>query len=198
VKRVGILAGSFDPVHNGHIAFAMAAIKECRLDKVFFLVEPRPRRKQGVKAFEHRVAMVKLATAGNPKLGSIVVNQARFSVHETLPRLISRLGNNIYMLMGDDVLAHLTNWPHVKELVEAVHIVIGTRQGNADKTRKLGNSINSIRGLNFNFTVIETDQPGSASSYVRLQLRRGHTPKALSKKVANYIHRHKLYSPNTS
>ncbi|MCA9332160.1 adenylyltransferase/cytidyltransferase family protein, partial [Candidatus Saccharibacteria bacterium] len=52
MKKVGIYAGSFDPIHKGHIALAEQAIQQCGQDKVFFMVEPRPRRKQGVKALE--------------------------------------------------------------------------------------------------------------------------------------------------
>ena len=67
--RVGIYPGAFDPVHKGHIAFALAAITAHQLDKVFFLPEPSPRHKQGVKALDHRVEMVRLATANDPRIG---------------------------------------------------------------------------------------------------------------------------------
>src|SRR5258708_1287895 len=89
VKKIPIFAGTFDPVHEGHLAFAQAALEE-GLEKVMFLVEPRPRRKQGVRALEHRTAMVQLAIADEPQLSTIVLEQARFSVNETLPVLRAR------------------------------------------------------------------------------------------------------------
>src|SRR3989344_87150 len=129
MKKVGIFSGSFDPVHDGHISFANEAIKKCGLDKVFFLIEPRPRRKQGVKAFEHRVAMIQLALKNQPKLGTLILEQARFSVSETLPRLRERFKDaQLYMLVGEDVLMHMVNWPNVDELINSVHFVIGTRK----------------------------------------------------------------------
>src|SRR5688572_16122728 len=107
-KRVGIYAGTFDPVHVGHMAFAEQALEACNLDKIFFLVEPRPRRKQGVRALEHREAMVRLATAKNDKYGVIQLEQTNFSVEETLPKLQALFeGAELHFLMGEDVFAHL-------------------------------------------------------------------------------------------
>src|SRR5688572_27140829 len=105
--KIGIYSGTFDPIHLGHVAFAKEALKQCGLEKVYFLVEPRPRRKQGVKALEHRQAMVELAIAKEPALGSIILDHARFSVRQTLPVLQARFeGSEIVFLMGDDMLAH--------------------------------------------------------------------------------------------
>ncbi|MBI3337871.1 adenylyltransferase/cytidyltransferase family protein [Candidatus Saccharibacteria bacterium] len=120
-SRIGIYSGTFDPVHDGHIAFANAALKQCNLDKIFFLVEPRPRRKQGVKAFEHRTEMVRLAIKNEHSLGSIVLNQQRFTPADTLPLLTERFkGADLYMLIGDDMLDHLAGWPHVECLLQSV------------------------------------------------------------------------------
>ncbi|MBI1857228.1 adenylyltransferase/cytidyltransferase family protein [Candidatus Saccharibacteria bacterium] len=119
-SRIGIYSGTFDPVHDGHIAFANAALKQCNLDKIFFLVEPRPRRKQGVKAFEHRTEMVRLAIKNEHSLGSIVLNQQRFTPADTLPLLTERFkGADLYMLIGDDMLDHLAGWPHVECLLQS-------------------------------------------------------------------------------
>lgn len=200
MKRIGILADTFDPVHAGHLAFAQTALENCKLDKIFFLVEPTPRRKQGVKAFEHRVKMVKLAIKGVPQFGSIVLEDTQFNVTDTLPKLRNRFGKQaeLYMLMGEDVLAHLTNWPHVKDLVETVHIVVGARKVSASKIRQLVQSINKTRGLEFEYTVVSTPQSILNSSRVRQSLRGGQIPSDVPPTVARYIIRHKLYSAGVS
>src|SRR4051812_40769392 len=60
-KRIGIYAGTFNPVHTGHVAFALQAVKEANLDEVYFVPERQPRGKAGVEHFGHRVAMLKRA-----------------------------------------------------------------------------------------------------------------------------------------
>src|SRR5688572_32810164 len=130
MTKIGIYSGTFDPIHEGHIAFAKAAIEQCGLERVYFLVEPRPRRKQGVKALEHRQNMVRLAIAKEPRLGSIILDHARYSVSQTLPVLQARFeGAEISFLMGADMLSYFTDadWPNLNEFVEAVHLIIGLR-----------------------------------------------------------------------
>src|SRR5208283_2318271 len=94
VKQVGIYISAFDPIHKGHIKFAEEAITTHKLDKLYFLVEPRPRYRQGVKALDHRINMAMLGVASNPKLGTIILKtkanldehikllQARFKDHK--------------------------------------------------------------------------------------------------------------------
>src|SRR5690606_21472182 len=150
MKRVGIYAGTFDPVHEGHLAFAEQALKLCKLDKIYFLVEPRPRRKQGVKALEHREAMLRLAVADYDKFGMIMLEQINFSVEETLPKLQSLFkGARLFMLMGEDVFAHLNSWPHVEELLGASSFIIGIRKDDRTKMEKQLKNLEKTRGIKF-------------------------------------------------
>ncbi|MDB5163572.1 MAG: Cytidyltransferase-related protein [Candidatus Saccharibacteria bacterium] len=195
MKKVGIYSGTFDPIHNGHLAFAEQAIKACGLDKIFFLTEPRPRRKQGVKAFEHRAHMVGLATRHNPQFGSIVLEQTQFTPHQTLPLLKNRFKHaELYMLMGEDMLKHLADWPHVDELVEAVHLIVGSRQNTPAQVRRALQAINATRGLNFAYTVIDAKHSQLSSSQVKAHLRAGNITADVQPAVADYIHKHHLYA----
>jgi cytidyltransferase-like protein len=67
-SRIGIYSGTFDPVHAGHMAFALQAMQEAKLDRLYFLPERRPRYKQGVEHFAHRVAMLERAILKNQAL----------------------------------------------------------------------------------------------------------------------------------
>ncbi|MBI3624258.1 nicotinate (nicotinamide) nucleotide adenylyltransferase [Candidatus Saccharibacteria bacterium] len=195
MKKIGIFSGTFDPVHEGHISFAREALKQFKLDKVFFLVEPRPRRKQGVKAFDHRVHMVRQALRKQPRMGMIVLGQARFTPHETLPVLKARFkGAQLYMLMGEDMLDHLADWPHIKDLVQAVHFVIGIRRQSATDIRKLLDNLNQTRGLHFHCDIFRAKDSETSSSSVRSALRKGQSPAGLNPSVLRYIRRHNLYS----
>lgn len=192
-QRIGVFAGTFDPVHNGHMAFASMALDQ-GLDKVYFLPEPRPRRKQGVRALEHRLAMINLAIASNPKFGSIKLQHARFTPHETLPVLQERFkGARLVLLFGDDVIAHIADWPNIAELVESVEIMVAVRHHNQQKLIDKFNILHQTSGLEFRYTLIEPKQHTMSSSIIRTHLKSGAKDVALPSGVADYIHCHRLY-----
>lgn len=194
--KIGIYSGTFDPIHLGHVAFAKEALEKCGLEKVYFLVEPRPRRKQGVKALEHRQAMVQLAIAKEPKLGSIILDHARFSVRQTLPVLQARFeGSEIIFLMGDDMLAHFTDaaWPGVDEFVKATFLAIGLRKSSKADIEEQIVTIEKTRGIKFRYQTFETEQALHNSMQARRQLRKGEQPEAVDPAVLKYIRRHHLY-----
>lgn len=197
MKKVGIFAGTFDPVHIGHLEFARQALAEARLDKVFFLIEPSPRRKQGVRALEHRERMVQLATADSPDLGSIMLEHARFSVSETLP-ILKQLykGAELHLLFGDDILKNLAEWPHVRELVRDVHFVIGVRTTELSAVQEQLDYLQKVRGLTLHYSLFQSAAPEFASSQIRLHIKRGEQAKGLPDKVLAYIQENGLYSPN--
>ncbi len=195
MKRIGIFSGTFDPIHSGHVAFAKEAQKTCRLDRIFFLIEPRPRRKQGVKGFEHRLKMVQLALKDEPALGVIQLEHARFDAERTLPLLQERFkGSQLYMLMGDDMLlTHFIGWPHIEGLISSVHFIIGARGSTQSELAKHVRQIEHTKGLKFNYSVITTIKTEVSSVSVRRQLRKGLDCPDIHPAVARYIARHRLY-----
>jgi len=196
-KRIGIFSGTFDPVHEGHVSFAKEALKHEKLDKVFFLVEPRPRRKQGVRALEHRIRMVELALAKEPKLGLIILEQARFDVAKTLPLLEARLpGAQLYMLMGEDGLGHLAHWPQIEQLTPKVHFVVGIRQHDATEVKRRIKVVETVRGVKVHYSTFRPSHNEYSSSTIRLQLKRGYKAVGLSSKVLSYITAQGLYAPS--
>jgi len=193
VRKVGIYSGSFDPVHDGHVAFAIQAANQCGLDKVFFMVEPSPRRKQGVKALEHREAMVALALKPYKILSQIILSQDRFTVELTLPQLLSRFkGAKLYFLMGDDVFTRLQNWGNINNLVETVEFIVGTRTYNQQKIFNHQKLLNNLTGLNTRVQLISTTQNKVASRSIRAQLKTANVT-GISEPVKEYIFRHGLY-----
>ncbi len=197
MKKVGIFAGTFDPIHEGHLAFASQAIKQCGLDKVFFLVEPRPRRKQGVRALEHREAMVRLAIEGRNEFGIIMLEQANFNVEETLPKLKALFeGAEIHFLMGEDIVMHLNDWPHVEDLLGSSSLILGVREGDAKKVESVLESIKKARSISFPINLITTDEYAISSSKIRLAYKKGKQPIGVPDRTARYIETNKLYAPN--
>ena len=195
-RKVGIFSGTFDPIHKGHIGFAKQAMEYYGLDKVFFMVEPRPRRKQGVRAFEHRQQMVQLAISGESRLGSIILEQDRFSAQHTLPVLKERFkGAELYMLMGDDMLHHLGSWPHVDELLKGVGFLVGLRKDSHKDAEGYIRAIQQARHIKLDYKIFEAEFSEYASSKIRLAYKRGKTPVGLDRRVRAYIEKNGLYKP---
>lgn len=193
-RKVGIFAGSFDPIHEGHLQIAHEALSQCGLEKVFFLVEPRPRRKQGVKALEHRVRMVQLAIKNEPKFGSIILEQSQFTVSNTLPILQARfLGARLYLIMGDDVANHLAGWPHVAELADT-ELIVALRKKSATEVKRHLEAIKKIKTLSLHYTILSSSLSSESSSHIRAQLRACVVPPGLPKTVHDYIQANSLYA----
>ena len=128
-KRIGIYSGSFDPVHAGHISFALQAVEQAKLDKVYFLPERRPRYKQGVEHFGHRVAMLKRASKPHAKLGVLELEDVSFTMERTLPKLQKRfVDKQLVFLFGSDVAQQLPTWPKAKNLLGSSELVVGVRK----------------------------------------------------------------------
>lgn len=193
MKKIGIYAGTFDPIHNGHLAFAQAALN-AGLEKVMFLVEPRPRRKQGVRALEHRLAMVQLAIKDHPGMGSIMLEQARFTPHETLPVLQNRFkGYQLVLLFGDDVITHIAHWPHVEELVSSVELMIAARQNDEANLNHMFKSFETARHLYFAYQFVDPQCSHISSTKIREQLKKRLQPPDLPEGIWSYIRSHRLY-----
>lgn len=193
-KKIGIFAGTFDPIHDGHIAFANLAL-ESGLEKVMFLPEPRPRRKQAVRALEHRIAMVQLAVAEEPRFGTIVLEQARFTPHETLPLLQARFaGYKLVLLFGDDVIAHIAGWPHVESLLSASSLIIASRHQNAAALEATLKTLQKTRGFKFEYQIVQPEKEEITSSKIRLGIKRNQPVAGLSPAVLRYIYNNQLYS----
>lgn len=127
MKRIGIYGGSFNPVHAGHIAFALQALEAAQLDAVYFVPERRPRHKQGVEHFGHRVAMLKRASKPHRRLHVLEIEDMRLSVAITLPRLQKHFsGAELVFLLGSDVAPHVPEWANAKQLLKH-ELVVGVR-----------------------------------------------------------------------
>lgn len=195
--RIGIYPGAFDPIHKGHIAFACAVGKQFKLDKIFFLVAPRPRRKQGVRALEHRIAMVQIAIENDPHLGVIVLEEARFAIDSTWPKITARFSNaEIYMLMGERNLDHIARWPQIGELVDtAPNFIIGTRSDETkqDLQEKLY-TLQHTKAFPFLYHLVALPYPAMSSRTIRAGIRKGTDTPQLATAITNYIERNKLYA----
>lgn len=131
--RIGVLSGTFDPVHRGHVAFALAAIRQCALDKVVFLPERSPRGKVGVSDFNHRLTMLKLAARQSNKLSALALDEPRFTVQQTLPALQGQFKQAaLVLLCGSDIVRTFGfRWPGLDILLAHCELAVSLRAGES-------------------------------------------------------------------
>lgn len=187
--RVGIFAGTFDPVHRGHIAFALAAIKQCALDKVVLLPERSPRGKLRVGDFMHRVKMLRLAVRPHRRLSVLLLDDAQFTVAGTLPQLQERYRNaQLVLLVGSDVVHSFGfRWPGLKELLAAVELAVSPRAGEPEDTIRL-----FLDNLGISLTAHMVQGPHAHLSATEVRNGNLHGIEPL---VRQYIEQHQLYQP---
>ncbi|HWB38926.1 MAG TPA: nicotinate-nicotinamide nucleotide adenylyltransferase [Candidatus Saccharimonadales bacterium] len=190
--RIGIYAGTFDPVHAGHIGFALQSMKAANLDKLYFLPERQPRGKKGVEHFGHRTAMLERALKPYRKFGVIELVDTNFSVARTLPQLQQQFPDSqLVFLFGSDIVSNLANWPNVKQLLKSSELVIGLRE--QDDENALRQTLANWKVRPKALTMFKSHAPKVSSGKIREALRlRQKTPGSL-KSVEHYSDQHWLY-----
>lgn len=184
--RVGVYSGSFDPVHAGHIDFALTAIDRCGLDKVVFLPEEKPRNKQGVTDISCRLDMLKLVVKEHADLEVDYLPQKTFTIANTLPYIKDRYGTNIVMLVGSDVaMGFMSGWPDIDKLLYEVELAVAMRSNICEQ--EVVNCLDKV-GFGQKYTVIHSNYSNVSSTQVR-QGGEGN----LYPNVANYIDSNGLY-----
>ncbi|MBI1175584.1 MAG: nicotinate-nucleotide adenylyltransferase [Sideroxydans sp.] len=141
-QAIGILGGTFDPIHNGHLRLAQEALEQCSLDAIRIIPSGTPPHRNGLHAnAQQRLAMAKLAVQDNPAfvLDEREIHRAGpcYTV-DTLTELRAELGAQrpLCLLMGGDAFLQLHTWHNWKQLFELAHIAVMQRNG-----RPLGNAI---------------------------------------------------------
>jgi len=127
-RHIGIYAGTFDPIHAGHLAFAQEAQQFFGLDQVVLLPEAEPRNKPGVAPLSGRMAHVQREIAAFPGLLAMQLAARRFTVHDALPELYATFGREgLVFLFGSDVAPSFVHWPGIEYLLRRHVLAIGLR-----------------------------------------------------------------------
>ncbi|MBA2695880.1 MAG: nicotinate-nucleotide adenylyltransferase [Actinobacteria bacterium] len=134
--RVGVMGGTFDPIHHGHLVAASEAAALLHLDEVVFVPTGRPYRKDAreVTPAEDRYLMTVIATASNPHFTVSRVDIDRGGPTYTLDTLrdltAERPEDELFFITGADALAQILSWKGVDELWGLAHFVGVTRPGH--------------------------------------------------------------------
>ena len=196
VMRVGILGGTFDPPHYGHLILAELAADNLALDRVLFVPAADPPHKGGLRASaQHRVALVERAIAGNPRFALSRVDLDRPGPHYSVEmvQLVQAEfpGAALIFLIGGDSLRDLPTWSRPDELIKRVRLGVMRRPGSAPDLTQLERE---IPGLGQRIDWIDAPQIEISASALARRVAAGlsiryQTPDA----VRAYIEDHQLY-----
>ena len=176
--KIGIFAGTFDPVHEGHLAFATAAL--AKVDKIIFLPEAKPWRKHNVTSVVHRKKMLQLATKHEPRFIVTTAPVERFTLDNVLSLLSHKYAPAIFsILLGADALAYLSDWEGIERYWDDVDFIVG-RAASADLASDLPSQIK--------LQVIHHPELNRSSSDVRAGVQPTHAA------IADYVRTHEIYT----
>ncbi len=199
MRRLGVFGGTFDPVHNGHLAIAQAAGDRLALDEVLFIPAGSPRLKdRPVSApAHHRLRMVRLATEPNPLFACSEMEIGRTGptyTADTLDRLgEERPGSAIFLIAGLDALGRFHKWGRPKAILDSATIVGVPRPGH--ERLDPAPFENVAPGASDRAVTIAGPMTGISSTEIRGRVRRGQTIDHLvPETVSRYIHDNRLYS----
>jgi nicotinate-nucleotide adenylyltransferase len=187
--RVGIMGGTFDPIHHGHLVAASEVQQNYDLDEVMFVPTGSPWMKQGVSSGEYRYEMTVIATASNPRFTVSRVDLERTGPTYTIDTLreikAQRPDADLYFISGADAIAQILEWKDHEELWELAKFVAVSRPGHAL----------SIRGLpEQSVSSMEVPALAISSSDCRDRVNRGYPVWYLVPDgVVQYISKHHLY-----
>lgn len=196
--RLGLMGGTFDPIHYGHLVAAEVARYEFGLSRVVFIPAGQPPHKldRQISPAAHRVAMVRLAVASNPyfEVSTAEVDRPGPSYTVETVSLFRRFypGAEIYFITGADAVAEISTWHRSEELVRLCRVVAVTRP--CYDLEELGRSLAEL-GEGFE-RVSLLPAPGVAvsSTEIRERVHAGKPIKyLLPEAVEDYIARHGLY-----
>lgn len=209
--NIAIFGGTFDPIHRGHMAVARAARKKFHLDRVYFVPAhvPPHKQRQPVTDFEHRYAMVALATEGEkgflPSLAEAGTEQASYSI-DTVRRFARELGrrDRLFFLIGIDAFLDVAKWRQPRELLREAEFVVASRPGFrlADVGRALpkelqqaGQEISNgeLRAGEVRIHLLDGVRSEVSATAIRAAKQRNRLRRLVPPAVAEYIEKMHLY-----
>ncbi|WP_345239795.1 nicotinate-nucleotide adenylyltransferase [Pontibacillus salipaludis] len=188
MKKIGLLGGTFDPPHMGHLLIAEEVYQELGLDEVWFIPSNDPPHKTATNTkVNDRLEMTQLAIDSNPhfKINTIEIERSGTSyTFDTVKTLIDEFEDiQFYFIMGGDMVEYLPKWNRIDELVEMITFVGVKRKGHE---------------LSSPYPIQTIDIPvfEVSSTFIRERMMQGRSARyLLPQSVESYIKERGLYGP---
>ena len=194
-ERIGIMGGSFNPIHDRHTEIAVCAKKEYRLDRVIFLPTGNPpHKREGLADAEHRFEMTRLAVSGMPGFTASRMEIDREGVIytvDTLTRLQKQMPNaELYYLIGEDTLYDLPNWRKPDRVFELCRFLVCRRQSHELSEHPVVDELRA-RGARIDF--LSAAPMDVSATAIREAFVQGQTPAHIRPQVLEYARIMGLY-----
>lgn len=197
--KIGIYAGTFDPIHEGHIAFAEGAIKQAGLERVVIVAEKSPYRKQPHASWDHRQAMIERATEDiasvdhDYQFANQLAHQHTMNNMLTVAKQHYGSDTEIWFLVGSDIFEHIARWEEVVGAEQYGGFVVALKHDHTNQWLK--QKLESIKngGLELTAIIISHQHGDTSSSEVRSSIAANQATAKVSKQVLGYIQMHQLY-----
>lgn len=198
-NKIGIIGGTFDPIHNGHLIIAENSRKTFNLDKVIFMPAgiPPHKRDKDISSNLHRYNMTLLAINSNQYflISDLELKKEGISFTiDTIKYLKSIYDDtDIYFILGSDSLFQIDKWKDYEELLTLCHFVVAKRPSY--NNQELENEVDKLNSLyNSSIHIVEGPVLEVSSSDIRERVRRGDSISYLvPRSVEEYIYKHGLY-----
>ncbi|GAA3646800.1 nicotinate-nucleotide adenylyltransferase [Microbacterium marinilacus] len=187
--RIGVMGGTFDPIHHGHLVAASEVAQSFDLDEVVFVPTGQPWQKEHVSPAEQRYEMTVIATASNPRFTVSRVDVDRDGPTYTVDTLrdlkASRPDADLFFISGADAVAQILSWRDHDELWDLAHFVAVSRPGHVLDVESLPST---------DVSQLEVPALAISSTDCRDRVRRGFPVWYLVPDgVVQYIAKHHLY-----
>ena len=189
MNRLGILGGTFDPIHLGHMRMAEVAREKMRLDKVIFVPSHLPphKRSAGLSSSKIRLKMAHIAVESNPhfEVSSFETERPGKSYSIETVRHFKNIfpSTKFFFIIGTDAFAKLHQWKNIEEILKMVEFVVVNRHGNFNSHQRIKHHSVLMPGMDI------------SSSNIRQLVRQEKSIRYLVPEVVReYIEQHNLYS----
>jgi nicotinate-nucleotide adenylyltransferase len=192
-RRIGLFGGSFDPVHNAHLALARTALHELQLDRLLWVPAGNPWQKaRALAPAGHRLAMLQAATDGEPRFSIDEIEFKREGPSYTLDTVrelrSATPGAQWYLVIGQDQYRNLHTWHGVRQLLQWVTLAVAQRPGTAADA-DADACVRAAARVALALPVMDI-----SATDIRARLAAGQDVSSLvPPAVAQYIHQHGLY-----
>ena len=189
IKKIGILGGTFDPIHLAHLKLATMAIKKYGLNEIIFIPAGTPWMKNDlvITAATHRMNMVNIAIQGDPlfKCSSIEISRSGNTyTFDTLIELgVEKSINEYHLILGSDSYKQIHRWKNYQEILKIVGIILFQRKGDSFS-----------EAINRNIKIIEKEIDDISSTSIRKKVQNNESLEGLvPSNVEEYIFKNNLY-----
>ena len=201
MPEIGLMGGSFNPIHCGHVALARAALESGRVERVLFLPTGNPlHKKEGLADKFDRLRMVELAVkheAGMAVCREEIDRDGVIYTVDTLAALKRKMPDcTLTYLIGADTLRALGTWRRVETVIERCKFLVMMREGETREEVIRLAGLWTQRGAQIDF--LDARKMDISSTQIREQIQKGLPfERLVPQAVADYIHEHGLYGAKT-